>query len=117
LTELSEREQSIENAISPFHDSALTDPQDNLTSQLIQTFTANDELPPDPAPKGLKLESVDDPITGKPVAPPPYVVTLHATEAVFRQWDTTQLDAEDKQSIRLVTILPSSPQLLVLSLS
>jgi hypothetical protein len=102
MSDLSEREQSIENSMSPLHDSALTDPQDTLTSQLVQSFIVDDELPRDPAPRGLKLETVNDPITGKAVAPPPYVVTLHATEEIFRKWDATQLSAEDKQSIRSV---------------
>lgn len=98
MNEFNEREQSIENPTSPLHYDEQE--KETLSTQLIQTLVLEEELPKDPAPKGMKLESVNDPITDKPVAPPPYVVTLHAIEEVLRGWDTRGLEAEDKQNIR-----------------
>lgn len=96
----SDREMSIESPSSPLHDSPDPDNKETLSSMLIETVVLDDELPSDPAPKGIKLESAEDPITGKAVAPPPYVVTLHAVEEVLQSWDSRGLSDEDKQNIR-----------------
>jgi hypothetical protein len=105
------RDGSIESPTSPLHDSPSPSPsplggsgKETLSSRLIETvgLQEEEELPSDPAPKGMRLESAEDPITGKAVAPPPYVVTLHAVEEVLNSWGTSTrgLSEEDKQNIR-----------------
>jgi hypothetical protein len=109
----SDREMSIESPLSPLHDSPEPEAvgKEILSAKLIETVGLEDELPPDPAPKGIKLESAEDPITGKAVAPPPYVVTLHAVEEVLKSWDTRGLSDEDKQNIRWDFSFPLAPLL------
>lgn len=45
----------------------------------------DEEIPKSPEPVGLKLEATDDPVTGGKVCPPPYVITLHASNAVLAE--------------------------------
>lgn len=98
---LSEQTLSIENYSSPIR---LSENEDNgeLDSKLLLTTASNEELPSNPEPPGLTLDSVDDPITGKTVAPPPYVVTLHAIDKILGNWDARGLTEQDKQAIKFL---------------
>lgn len=94
---------SIENPSSPIRLSENEFNEEMNTKLLLKDNNDNiNEIPPTPEPNGIKLDSIDDPITEKPVAPPPYVVTLHAIEKILNNWETKGLSDEDKQAIKFL---------------
>ena len=100
MSSLNIQSLSIENSTNPNPLSDISD-KDELNSSLILKDEV-DELPLHPEPAGVKLDTVDDPITGKIVAPPPYVVTLHAIDRILNNWDLRGLSTHDKQTIRFL---------------
>jgi hypothetical protein len=95
MNNLGDRALSVENPVLRLTD---TD-NEGLKTQLLQEEDV--DIPVTPEPGGVKLDSVDDPITGRPVAPPPYVLVLHSIDAILSGWESKGLPDQDKNIIRL----------------
>jgi hypothetical protein len=68
-------------------------------SPMTKGVVEDSEVPITPEPVGLKLEATDDPVTGGKVCPPPYVITLHASNAVMAE-SVSPLSESEQVNVR-----------------